>query len=234
MKINELIKSFNYAVTGILTAMKTEKNLRIHYIAAILLVIVSLFFDLSRIEFMLLIFAASLVIISEMINTAIEKTIDMITKDYHPVARIVKDISAGAVLISAINALIVGYLIFFDRIYPITNHVLLKIQKSPVHLTFVAIILVILLTIGLKALYYKGRGTHLQGGTVSGHAALSFCVATIISFLASHILVTTLSYALAILVGESRIEGNIHTFGEVISGAVLGILVGILVFQIIG
>ena len=86
----------------------------------------------------------------------------------------------------------------------------------------------------MKAKFYKGRGTHFQGGTVSGHAAISFCIATIIAFLAHNMLVTTLVYSLAILVGESRIEGKIHTLTEVLLGAIVGTIVGILVFQIIG
>lgn len=234
MKIKKLISSFNYAVTGILMAMKTEKNLRLQYITAIAVLFFSLFFDFSRLEFMILLFAVTLVVVTEMINTSIEKTIDLVTRDYHPLAKIAKDVAAGAVLIAAANAIIVGYLLFFDRLNPIANYVLFKIKSNEVHLTFVALILVTLLTIGFKAKFYKGKGTHLQGGTVSGHSALSFCIATIISFLANHILVTTLAFGLATLVGESRIEGRIHTLIEVVYGGILGTLVGILVFQIIG
>lgn len=234
MKIRNIINSFNYAVTGILQAMKTEKNLRFQYITAIVVISFSLFFDFSRLEFLILLVTISLVLITEMLNTAIEKTIDIITKDYHPLAKIAKDVAAGAVLISAVNAIVVGYLLFFDRLNPIANYVLFKIKSNEIHLTFVALLLVTLLTIGFKAKFYKGRGTHFQGGTVSGHSAISFCVATIISFLANHILVTTLAYGLALLVGESRIEGRIHSLLEVVYGAILGTLVGILVFQIIG
>ena len=92
----------------------------------------------------------------------------------------------------------------------------------------------IIITVGLKAKFYRGKGTHFQGGTVSGHAAVSFCIATIIAFLAQNAIVTTLVYGLAVLVGESRIEGKIHSFFEVIAGGILGILIGVLVFQIIG
>lgn len=234
MKIRGIINSFNYAVTGILQAMKTEKNLRFQYITAIAVILFSLFFDFSRLEFLILLVTIAFVLITEMLNTAIEKTIDIITKDYHPLAKIAKDVAAGAVLISAVNAIVVGYLLFFDRLNPIANYVLFKIKSNEIHLTFVALLLVTLLTIGFKARFYKGRGTHFQGGTVSGHSAISFCVATIISFLANHILVTTLSFGLALLVGESRIEGKIHSLLEVVYGAILGTLVGILVFQIIG
>lgn len=234
MRGRNIIESFNYAVSGIIIALKTEKHMRIHYMIALSVILVSLFFDFSRTEFLLLLFAISLVIICEMINTALERAVDLITEDYHPLARLVKDVAAGAVLIATINSIVVGYLLFFDRLSLYTDLLLFKIRRSDIHLTFLALFIIVMLTIGLKAKFYKGRGTHFQGGTVSGHAAISFCIATIISFLAENMLVTTLTYALAILVGESRIEGKIHTFIEVLLGAILGITIGVLVFQIIG
>lgn len=234
MRKTSIIASFNYAVSGIILALKTEKHMRIHYATAISVILLSLFFDFSRTEFLLLLFAICLVIIAEMINTALERVVDLITEDYHPLARLVKDVSAGAVLIAAINSVIVGYLLFFDRLSNYSELLLVKIRKSPIHLTFVALLLVVLLTIGLKSKFYRGRGSHFQGGTVSGHAAVSFTIATIVAFLSHQILVSTLTFALAFLVAESRVEGKIHSVLEVLLGSMLGILVGILVFQIIG
>lgn len=234
MKVRLIIDSFNYAVSGIITAIKTEKSMRVHYSIAVIVLLSSLFFDFNRTEFLLLLFAVSLVVISEMINTAIERTIDLITKEFHPLARLVKDVAAGAVLIATINSLIVGYLLFFERLTSLSELVIFKIKRSPIHLTFVALILVVLITIGLKAKYSKGKGTHFQGGAVSGHSAVAFCIATIISFQVDNMLVTTMVYLLALLVAESRVEGKIHTLAEVLSGGVLGTLVGVLVFQIIG
>ena len=234
MKVKELIDSFNYAISGILAALKLEKSLRIHYIAAIVVVIASTLFNLSRIEFMILLFAVVLVVILEMVNTAIEKTVDMITKEYHPLARVVKDISAGAVLIATFNAAIVGYLLFFERLNPFKELVILKIKNSEIHLTFVALLLVVILIIGLKSKFYKERGSYFQGGIISGHSAVAFCIATIISIITESLLIITLSFGLAFLVAESRVEGKIHSIVEVVLGAVLGILVGIFIFQVIG
>lgn len=231
--IQGLIKSFNDAINGIVASIKAERNMKIHYFMAIIVIIASLFFNFSRTEFLILLLSISLVLVLELMNTAIEETIDMITEDYHPKAKIAKDVAAGAVLIAAVNSLMVGYLLFFDRLNNLAEITLLKIKRSPIHLTLIALMLVVLFTIGLKARYHRGRGTHLQGGTVSGHSAISFVMATIIAFLSENILVVTLSLGLAILVGESRIEGKIHTPVEVVLGAILGIVVGILVFQLL-
>ncbi|NMB09023.1 MAG: phosphatase PAP2 family protein [Tissierellia bacterium] len=234
MKSKSLIESFNYAVNGIIYTLKTERNMKFHFAAAIVVIFLSLFFDFTKLELLMLFITIAFVFMAEMINTAIERTIDLVTDEFHPLARIAKDIAAGGVLIAAINALVVGYLLFFDRLNPYTNLVLYKLKNSSIHLTFVALALVILLTIAFKTIFYRGKGTPFQGGVVSGHAAISFCIATIIAFLANNMLVSTLAYSMAILVGESRVEGRIHSLMEVIIGALLGIIVGVLVFQIIG
>lgn len=233
MNLKKFIDSFNNAVTGILTAIKTELNLRSHFIIAILVVFLSLFFNFTRMEFLMLLFAITLVLIAEMFNTVAEKLVDMITKEYHPLARIIKDVSAGAVLISALNAVVVGYLLFFDRVNPFASWIIFKIGNSPIHLTFIALVLVVLLTIAFKGIFFRGRGTHFQGGTVSGHSALAFCISTIITLQSLNFLLATLAFALAILVAESRVEGKIHTVFEVIMGSLLGIVIGVLVFQVL-
>ena len=232
MKSRSIIESFNYAVDGIIYTLKTQRNMRIHFALAVFVLILSLFLNFTRLEFLILFITVTFVIATEMINTAIEKAIEMITEDYHPLAKISKNVAAGAVLVSAINAIVVGYLLFFDRFNPFSGLLLTKIRNSPVHLTFISLFLVILITIAIKT--KAQTGTPFKGGIVSGHTAVSFLIATCISFVTKNILVTTLAYFMAILVGESRIEGKIHSLLEVIMGGVLGVLVGILIFQIIG
>ena len=233
MNLKRFIDSFNNAVTGILTAIRSESNLRAQFIIAIIVLVLSLFYNFSRMEFLILLFAISSVIIAEMFNTVAEKVVDMITKDFHPLARIIKDMAAGAVLIAALNAMIVGYLLFFDRINPFTSWIIFKIGNSPIHLTFIALVLVVLLTIAFKGIFFRGKGTHFQGGTVSGHSALGFCIASIISLISNNFLLTSLAFVLAFLVAESRVEGKIHSVFEVIMGALLGTVVGVLVFQLL-
>lgn len=230
MKVRSLIDSLNYAIEGIIYSLKTQRNMKIHFLVAIVVLGASLFFDLTRMEVLILFLTISVVIIAEMINTAIEATIDLITDKYHVFAKIAKNVAAGAVLIAAINSIIVGYLIFFHRINPYTIQVFHSVKQSPLHITFIALIIVCFVVIAIKAQF--GRGTPLKGGMPSGHSAIAFSLATAITFISDNVFIATLSILMALLVSQSRIETKIHTFFEVVIGGILGILITIIFFQI--
>ena len=225
-----IIKAFNAAIEGILYTFKFERNMKIHYFVAVIVFITSLFFDLSKVEMLLLIFAISLVVISEMFNTAIEKTIDMITDEYNVLAKIAKDVAAGGVLIATLNSVVVGYILFYDKLTEISQSLLYTIRKSEIHVTLICIVLVLIAVVVVKAL--TATGTPLKGGMPSGHAALAFAMATAITFMMERVVTSTLAYLMAALVAQSRIEGKIHTFWETVAGGLLGTLIGILVFQL--
>lgn len=231
MKMRRLIHSFNYAISGVIYAFRTQRNMKIHFGVAILVLAVSLFMDFSRVELLILFFTISMVMITEMINTSIEATIDIMTKEYNPLAKIAKNVAAGAVLISAVNAVVVAYLLFFDRLYPFTYTLLWKVRQSPVHITFISLLLVALVVLVAKSI--TGEGTPLSGGMPSGHSAVAFSVVAAVAFISGDMLVTTLTFLLAILVVQSRIEARIHDTFEVVIGAVLGIVITVLIFQLI-
>jgi len=230
MKVRRLIDSLNYAFEGIIYALKTQRNMKIHFLVAIIVLIGSLFFDLTRMEILILLLTISMVIVAEMINTSIESTIDLITDKYHIFAKIAKNVAAGAVLIAAINSIIVAYLIFFHRINPYTIQVLHRVRQSELHITFIALIVVIFIVIAVKA--YFGKGTPLQGGMPSGHAAVAFSLSTAITFISENTIIATLSVLMALLVSQSRVETKIHSFLEVLIGGILGILITVIFFQI--
>lgn len=112
MKSRSLLESFFYAFSGVLYGFFSERNLKIHLLAAVFILSLGYYYSLNRMEWALLIFTIFLVFIAETINTAIEKTIDLITSEYHPLAKSAKNLAAGAVLLSAINAIIMGVIIF--------------------------------------------------------------------------------------------------------------------------
>ncbi len=232
-KNTSFITSFQYAMDGIIHSFKSERNFRTDILMTILVLLASLMFDLSRVEMACLCITITFILMAEMINTAIEAVVDLICDKYDNNAKIAKDVGAGAVLLAAFNSIFVGYFLFYDRIVPLTHTVVIKLQNSPTHLTFIALILVVLITLVLKSFIYQNKWTYLQGGSVSGHSSVSFCAATIIALLANNTLVTILSLFIAFLVAESRVEGKIHTLSQVIVGAIIGILTAILIFRII-
>jgi diacylglycerol kinase len=107
-----LRKSFKYALNGILTALAICRNLKIHYFLAIIAIVSGFYFDIERLELAVVLLTITLVVTLEMMNTAIEKAIDLLTERYHILALIAKDVAAGAVLIASMIALIIGALIF--------------------------------------------------------------------------------------------------------------------------
>ena len=113
----KLINSFKYAFTGIITAFKTEQNMKIHVLIAVLVIIMGVFFKIIKLEWIMFIFEIVMVLTAELFNTAIETIVDMITQEKNEKAKIAKDISAGAVLLTAIGAVIVGVIIFLPKMY---------------------------------------------------------------------------------------------------------------------
>lgn len=230
MKLRKITDSFNNAIAGIIYTVKTQRNMKIHMVAAILILIFSLFFDFSRVELLILFLTITLVIVMEMVNTAVESAVDMIANYYHPLAKIAKNVAAGAVLVAALNAIVVGYMLFFDRLKPITTIVFIKIRQSDTTVVFISMVVVIILTIIIKAVY--GKGTPLKGGMPSGHTAIAVSAATAISLKIPDPLVITLSYLSAFLVAHSRYDAKIHTLFEIISGGLLGFLVTLLLYKL--
>lgn len=115
-KARNLLDSFGYAIAGIMYCLTTQRNMKIHVIAAMAAILLGLWAELSRVEIMILVFTIFLMLIAETLNTAIEATVDIASPDFHPLAKIAKNVAAGAVLLAALNSLIVGFILFFDRI----------------------------------------------------------------------------------------------------------------------
>lgn len=231
MQVHSLIDSFNYALEGLIHAFKTQRNMKIHFTIAFLVLFGSLFLDISRLELILLFASIAFVIAMELVNTAIEVVIDMISKEYRCQARIAKNIAAAAVLMAAVNAVVTGYLIFLDEIRSLGLNLLLEIKKEPAHLTFINLGLLVIIIIALKA--KDGGGTPLQGGMPSGHSAISFSIATIIVFLTRDIVVATLVFFLALMVVQSRLQSKTHNLLEVLTGALIGILLTVIIFGLL-
>jgi diacylglycerol kinase (ATP) len=109
-KINR-IQSFRYAFAGIWYTLRTQRNAQIHITIAVVIIALGIFLELSRTEWAILVLTTGFVIATEMLNTATEAAMDFATTEFNPQVKVVKDVAAGAVLISAITAVAVGLLI---------------------------------------------------------------------------------------------------------------------------
>lgn len=116
-KPHPLLGSFSYAATGILTALLSERNMRIHLISSIMVFLFSIYFSITKMEWIVILFAIGGMFSLELINTAIERVVDLVTKEYHPLAKQAKDIAAGAVFLYAVLSVIVGSIIFIPYIF---------------------------------------------------------------------------------------------------------------------
>jgi diacylglycerol kinase (ATP) len=114
--IKARIKSFSYAFQGLKTFFKTQHNAWIHLLATICVIGFGILVNLSLNEWCWIVFSIGLVFITEMLNTAVEFLTDLVSPEYHPLAKKTKDVAAGAVLFSALVAVVIGLLIFTNKV----------------------------------------------------------------------------------------------------------------------
>jgi len=229
-----VLDSFNYAFEGIIHVLRTQRNMRIHFLVAGAVLIAAIAIGVSRIELIALMISIAFVLIAEMINTAIEGTIDVSTTSFDPNAKLAKDIAAGAVLIATVNAIVIGYLVFSEAIQDRSSRLLEQLADAPAKLTLIALVLSVLIVIFTKAVTH--RGTPLRGGLPSGHAALAFAgwMALTLFVEQQRFLVSSIGLVLALLVAQTRVESGIHSGLEVLYGATLGALTTLVLFQLFG
>ena len=228
-----IFDSFNYAFEGIIHVLRTQRNLRIHFAIAVVVLVAALYFDVTKIELIALLISISFVLVAEMINSAIEGAIDISTTSFDPNAKLAKDVAAGAVLIAAVNAVAVGYLVFAGKTADKSSRLLDKILNAPAERTAIALVLTVIVVIATKA--YTGRGTPLRGGLPSGHAALAFAGWVAVTFLIGdehRFAISAVTFVMALLVAQTRIEAGVHSAREVLYGGVLGALVTLVCFQV--
>jgi diacylglycerol kinase (ATP) len=232
MNLRKILDSFNYAVAGIIYAIQTQRNMKIHLTAAILVLALSVYLRINSKELLIIFFAIVLVIMAELFNTAIEAVVDLSVQEVHPLARAAKNVAAGAVLMAALNSVIVAYIIIYPRLEGFSFYFAPRIKETPLNVTLIAL-LVVLLSVGVgKAI--SSKGTFVKGGLPSGHTAVAFAGATALTLLTANTLVATVATVMALLVAHSRVDAEVHTLFEVVAGALLGILVTMLVFNLAG
>ena len=227
------IESLSYAIEGIKAALKSEAHMRYHFLGAFVVLVLSLIIDISKFEIMLIIVMITLVIFAELVNTAIEKIVDLVSPEYHDIAKFVKDVASGSVLVSTIGAVGVGYLIFYDRLLAIyfNGDNFIKLVGRVGNLSLIIFAIISIIVISIKA--YLNKGTALEGGMPSGHSALAFSIFTIVWFISKSPRINVLVFIMALLVAQSRVKSKIHTLSEVFVGSLIGFGVTFIILEIL-
>ena len=230
MKGLPLFKSFNYSIDGLIYVLRTQRNMRIHFFAAAFILALSLVVGVTNLQFIILIFAVAMVIGAELMNTAIEAVIDMTTTSFDPTAKVAKDVASAAVLVAAVAAGVVGYIIFYPKLTEASWATLNRVRQTPIHITTISLLFVIILVIAAKA--WTRTGTWVRGGWPSGHAALAGSLLMSIALLSRDSILTTLALILSALVLQSRVEAKFHTWAQIAAGGLIGILSTVVIFQL--
>lgn len=230
MPLRKWADSANNAIEGILFAARSERHLRYHLYAAVAVLMLSYMLGVERLEFLIIAVTVILVMLAEMINTAIEYLVDMVSPEYSEKARIAKDVSAGAVLITAFGSVVVGYIILFPYVHSAFDKGVYIAKHTPNEIALISIIIVMILVVMLKARY--GKGHPLRGGMPSGHSAIAFALWLALSLMTESFSVSLIGFVLAAIIAQSRVAVKVHTPVEVIMGALLGMGITLAFFLI--
>lgn len=234
MAARDITGPFKVAFNGIVHTFRSQKHMRVHLYVTLLVVLGAMYLNLRPREFLVLFFMITLVLVAEMFNSAIEATVDLVSPNYHPLAKFAKDISAGAVLICTIMAITVGTIIALGDDQ--WQRIRLSLGSEPItdnaHYRIIAGILLVFFSVVIGKGLGK-RGQVLKGGLVSGHAAYGFFFAGCVIFLVDNLLAGSIAVLLAAIIAQSRYEAKIHSIFELVLGATVGIIIAILLFGII-
>lgn len=214
------VGSLNCAIEGILWATGTQRHMRVHFFAAVAVLLLALYLRVTALEFVLLSFSITLVLFAELVNTALEAVVDLASPEYHELAKRAKDVAAGSVLVAGIGAVVMGFFSFSRYLFPLFSGPLEQLGPGRVEIPVVSVLTVCILVALIKTRFKTG--TPLHGGMPSGHAAVSFSIAISIILSGVGMIPSLLAVTLACLVSHSRVLMKIHSFKEVIAGAFLG------------
>ncbi|MBI5739930.1 MAG: diacylglycerol kinase [Nitrospirae bacterium] len=230
MPLRKWVESANHAIEGILHAARTQRHMRYHFYAAILILMVGFSLGINWSEFVILITLSIIVLSVEMLNTSVELITNVLFRDYDERAKQIKDIAAGAVLITALGAVVIGYIILYEAVKNFFYTGLNIAKHAETDVAIVALMVVLILVVLTKAFF--GKGQPLRGGMPSGHSAVAFSIWVSVTFISESFMPSVLVLVMAVLIAQSRVNTGVHKPLEVIIGALLGSAVTFLLFKV--
>jgi diacylglycerol kinase len=229
MNLRSLLRSFKYAHEGLIYVLLTQRNMRIHFYMAFLVCVAALLLKLPKTDILVLMLTVIVVILMEMVNTAIEKVVDLASPEWHQLAKIAKDVAAGAVLISSIFALVVGMVVFYPPLdaWLKQGHLPVWMPNDDfgVWLIWLVMTVVMLFVIGLQV--FMARRFPMAKPSLL--AALAFAIASLIAWLSQDPRVWLMGYTLALFGGLIAMDRGRSSLISAILGATIGGLLPIVI-----
>jgi len=227
MKATPLLNAIRHGYNGLARAVREHRNLRYFLWLSLGVMGLAAALRASLLELALIVFAIGFVVAAEVLNSAIETTVNLAANRYDPQARRAKDTAAGGVMAALVTALTV-------ILFVLVQHNLVgdwltadtPIEPHTIRLGLLGLIAALLVVVLIKAVV--NRGTLLMGGIISGHATLAFLAFFGVVFVSRNWVVSGMALLLALLVAQSRIQTGVHRFWEVAGGALLAAVIAFL------
>jgi diacylglycerol kinase len=216
-------RSFRFAYEGIKYALATQQNMQFHFLAAFVVLILALVGGLSKLEVLFLLLAVTLVIVTELINTAIEKAVDLAMPEQHPLAKIAKDVAAASVLIASLFAVTAGMIVFYE---PLERLLVYSQQGSSFAAGLIWIILALVaLTVIVVQTRFQERNHRIQPSLL---AAVSFAACTLIILNTVKVIVALLGIVLTVVLLVVLYEKKGRPLLSLLSGGLIGLIITLL------
>jgi diacylglycerol kinase len=216
-------RSLRYAYEGIQYALSTQPNMKFHFFAAFVVLTAALFVHLSKTDILFILLAVTLMIVTELINTAVEKAVDLAMPDRHPLAKIAKDVAAASVLVSAVFAVIVGMIVFYDPIDRLFHQAREHDRWSAG--TIWIFLSLVMLSVIVVATRFSEQG---KPPRPSLFTAVAFAISTLMTLFAKTTLVALCAFTLSVLITIILYEKKSRAFAALLLGALLGCAVTVL------
>ncbi|WP_058301879.1 diacylglycerol kinase family protein [Gorillibacterium timonense] len=221
------LRSLHYAYEGVKYALSSQPNMKIHFFATFVVIISAVFFRIDPIHLLFLLLAITLVIVTELINTAIEKTVDLAMPNRHPLAKIAKDTAAAAVLVAAVFAIAVGIAVFFQPVERLFHAARDPGRELSVESVWIYLLLVLLVVIVAETRF--GRTLFLRPSLLSGVIA---SLATLIAISSTQMLPAFLAAFMAALFLLILYRRKTRTLPGILFGASSGVAITLLLFEL--
>lgn len=232
MKSRHLLDSFRFALEGLVHAFHVDWHLRYIVLCAAVVLMFSVFAHSTREEILLLFVAATLVVMAELVNRAVEAVVDLASPEIHPTARVAKDVAAAAVLVAIVCALLIVAGVFTQA--PTLDALRGSGDRPAPHFLHVLVVgLITVIVAVVLAKLWQGHWNLARGGMISAHSALAFFCFVSVCFLTTDIVIWALAFVPAVLVAQSRVQGGIHSVREVLIGAAVALVTGWLLYGLL-